>query len=477
VVKAKSKVIVSVADGVGGMVPVEDRRFQKAWPISLEASASQAENWLTYLAAEAERWSWSWSGIEQLEAGENSGSVTLRDAQTGRAQVELIWSRERNGSLKVSAGCSQPSDTSLDAIRAFLQRVNADSSAAVIQSFFRVWHLRYTGLPWKGELWLGADLVLSAPSQQYEGALTGPRVIIVNCVVKAISETHATELFAITQRELAVFLSTVAGKYFDVSPNGGHTWTWAQGTDGKIDCEVKNLGYWETSFPSSMPTKGTLHDVPLEPIQRPDFEPRGIDGSTEELCLPADVVALWEKFEKLPPSKRRQFIEVGSLWQAALSVWAQYETMRFSLMVAACEALKPADSQFREHNIYDVVEALLGQPRVEQLRKLRFKPQDVRSAFLHTGALHGSEFVRHSFASGFKDPSFDEAGKLIALTTQAAIIAWLASDGEVTLPRVKRQPKWRRWTKRNGPILALAALGVGVILGFGLAQMMPHRRH
>jgi len=40
-------------------------------------------------------------------------------------------------------------------------------------------------------------------------------------------------------------------------------------------------------------------------------------------------------------------------------------------MVAACEALKPADSQFREHNIYHVVEALLGQARVSASQATR----------------------------------------------------------------------------------------------------------
>ena len=474
-VKAKSKVVVSVADGVGGMARVEDRRFQKAWPIAFEVSAPEAENWLTYLSAESERSNWSSSGIEQIEAAENSGSMTLRDRQTGRPQVEIVWSRARNRSLKISAGCTQPSDTSLDEVRTFLDRVNANSSAGRTEPFFRVWHLCYEGLSWKGEIWLDGDLVLSAPSRQYEDAIAGPRVVIVNSVIPAISGTHATALFNVKQRELAVFLSVVTGKHFDVSPNGGHAWTWASGNDGKIDCEVRNLGYWETKFPNSMPSKGSLHDVPLEPVQRPDFELRGIDGSTLELRLPADIVALWQKFQGLSPSKRRQFLEVGSLWQAALSVWAKYDTLRFSLMVAACEALKPADSQFREHNIYHVVEALLGRPRVELLRKLQFNPQDVRSAFLHTGALQGSEFVRHSFASSFKDPSFDDAGWMIAQTTQASIIAWLASDGEVTFPRIQRQPEWRRWIKRNGVALALAGLGVGVIAGLGLAQVLLPR--
>ncbi len=39
-----------VADGRGGMVPVQDRRFEAGdWPIRFEVSKAQADTWLRYL--------------------------------------------------------------------------------------------------------------------------------------------------------------------------------------------------------------------------------------------------------------------------------------------------------------------------------------------------------------------------------------------------------------------------------------------
>jgi hypothetical protein len=78
---------------------------------------------------------------------------------------------------------------------------------------------------------------------------------------------------------------------------------------------------------------------------------------------------LWQAFAGLSPDRRRQFLRVGSMWQLALSLGHEYQTARFAWMVAACEVLKPADSQFRDNNIYHVVEALLGKPTAELLQE------------------------------------------------------------------------------------------------------------
>lgn len=468
--KAKSKVSVFVGDGAGGMVPVEDRRFQQAWPISFEVPLPEVENWLVYLSEEGQRMGWSSSAMEQLEPRENSGSVTFRDS-TGRAQVDVAWERMRDKPMKVRVGCSKGSEVLPAALTEFVHRVRADSSARVTRSFFRAWHLTYGGLPWKGELWLATGLRLAAPSKQYERALFGPRVVVVAAEFQAISDSHASSFFAVMQRELAVFLSVVAGKHFEVSRNGESGWTWIQGADGEMISDVRSLGYWESQLPRDMPVKGALPNVPLEPTVRPEFERGGLDEDSRELSMPADIVALWDKFDKLPLEKRRQFLQVASMWHAALSVWAQHETMRFALMVAACEALKPPDSRFKEHNIYHVVEALLGKPRVDALKKLQFSPQDVRSAYLHTGLLRGSEFVRHSFESSFKDPSFDQAGDLIFMTTKAAIVAWLEKDGEAEFARAKRPPIWRTWARRKNLVPGMVVLAIGAAAGFALSRI------
>ena len=89
--KAKSKAVVMVADGVGGLVQVEDRRFVAAsWPITFDVPTEQADNWLTYLTAECEKRGWSSGGISQMEAKENSGSITFND-RTGQPQLEVVW--------------------------------------------------------------------------------------------------------------------------------------------------------------------------------------------------------------------------------------------------------------------------------------------------------------------------------------------------------------------------------------------------
>jgi hypothetical protein len=131
-----------------------------------------------------------------------------------------------------------------------------------------------------------------------------------------------------------------------------------------------------------MPTKGRSQPVPLKAIQRPDFSLRGIDGTEAELHLPEDIVDLWQAFTRLPLDRRRQFLQVGSMWQLALSLGHEYQTARFAWMVAACEVLKPQDPLFRDHNIYHVVDALLGKPKADLLQEQWFRPQDVRNAHL-----------------------------------------------------------------------------------------------
>jgi RND family efflux transporter MFP subunit len=84
--------------------------------------------------------------------------------------------------------------------------------------------------------------------------------------------------------------------------------------------------------------------------------------------LPADTVALWQTVLGLAPDVRQQFLEVASMWQLSLMLHHEYQTASFAFMVASCEALKPRDRQFRDHNVYHVVEALLGKPAAKRRR-------------------------------------------------------------------------------------------------------------
>jgi hypothetical protein len=67
-----------VADGVGALLEVVDRRFDRGeWQISFQVPSAEAENWLHHLEFEGERRGWSSAGRSQLQSRENSGSLML----------------------------------------------------------------------------------------------------------------------------------------------------------------------------------------------------------------------------------------------------------------------------------------------------------------------------------------------------------------------------------------------------------------
>jgi len=164
VVRAKSKTTMMAPDGVGGLAVIHDRRFEKDWVVTLEVSKEEADQWLVYLSAEGERQGWSSSSIGQLDGRENSGSITFRSIAMGGEQADFAWFRTRGDTLEVRAKPAKGSALSVDDLKALIQKVSDASLANETQPFFRAWHLRYDGLPWKGEVWLTDKLRLSAPS-------------------------------------------------------------------------------------------------------------------------------------------------------------------------------------------------------------------------------------------------------------------------------------------------------------------------
>jgi hypothetical protein len=79
--RKKSSAQIHVADGTGGMRRVDDLRFEAGeWPIQLIVSAEEAENWMAHVDAEAEERGWFPSSISQLEATENSGTLSVHTA-------------------------------------------------------------------------------------------------------------------------------------------------------------------------------------------------------------------------------------------------------------------------------------------------------------------------------------------------------------------------------------------------------------
>ena len=459
-----------VANGTGGMTQVQDRRFEAGdWPIHFDVPKEEADTWLQYLAAECKKRGWSCSSFGQLDAKENSGTVTVNAGAAG--QLAVVWERKRGGPIKVKARSGGAPEFPLARARELIERVNDGSRSAAKEQFLQHWHLCYTGLPWCGELWLGDSIRLYRPSKQYSEALHGPRIILVDAQISGIDLVSAKFAFKVRLRELSVFLSVVMGREVGVSPNGGCVWTWTSDAQGQGECDTRNLGYWEKEFPNEMPARGQVPPVPLYAVHRTDSPLPGVDGGQTELQLPADVLDLWQAFSQLPLERRRQFLQVGSMWQLALSIGHEYETTRFALMVAACEALKPKGRQFWRHNVDDVVGELLG-PSIGGLLREQLRPQDVRNAHLHSGEFRGDEFVQHMMMSSFEDPTFGMAGRELWQITQATIIEWLRRGGTFTMPPRKRRKSWRRWVKKHAMPLLLAFTTLGIVVGLVLGWLI-----
>ena len=93
-----------VVDGDGGMAKVQDRRFETGvWSIRFEVPKEQADTWFCYFNAECGRRGWSSSGIGQLEARENSGSITVSSGGPGSPQLAVVWDRKRDGPINIRA--------------------------------------------------------------------------------------------------------------------------------------------------------------------------------------------------------------------------------------------------------------------------------------------------------------------------------------------------------------------------------------
>jgi hypothetical protein len=219
--------------------------------------------------------------------------------------------------------------------------------------------------------------------------------------------------------------------------------------------------------------------MPLRPVTRPDFSHRG-DGSATEISLPQDAADLWAAYRALTADKREQFLQAAAKWQEALT-WHERSTLSFALMVVACEALKPADRRFKQHNIYDVVAALLGDATAQRLREHWFRPQDVRHAHLHRGEFRGSEFVLSAIMSSYQDPTFGQAWRALAPITREAIIEWLRRGGTFTMPpiegrRMRRQGISTRLRRLAEKTRQIGAIVIGKVRDWRRPQRAPPAR-
>jgi hypothetical protein len=469
--KAKSKAIVMVADG---MTPIQDRRFEnlREWR-TFTVPKEQADSWLQYLSAESKRRGWGCSSFGQMESKENSGSITVSKGGPDQPQFAIVWERKRGGPIKVRYRSTGAPDFPLTDAEALFERVNELCRGGIKERVYCWGQLVYEGLPWRGELWLGDALRLGPPARQDETCLLAPRVILIDAQVEGIDLSDALSRFRVVLRELSVFLSLVMRTQICVPPDSRREWTYTVTQSGNVECDVRSVGYREPNRPAAMPTPGQTAAMPLVPVPRPYFSPLDISIATgnDQQRLPADIVELWKAFQGLPPELRKQFLQVGSMWQAALSLGNEYQTTRFAWMVAACEALKPTAPEFKDHNADNVVESLLGKPIADLFQGQQLRARDVRNAHFHTGEFCGSEFVPHAMMSSFQDPTFDHACGALARIASAAMIEWLQRGGRFTMPpRNKPRRSWRRWVREHAllglPIVGAVGLALGWLLRF-----------
>jgi hypothetical protein len=206
--KAKSKSTILIADGSGGMHQVQDRRFDATtdWPVRFEVPSEQADTWRRYFSAECERRGWSSGGIGQVEARENSGSMTVNAGDKDKPQLAVVWERKRDGPMTVRARSAGEPELPLAEVQALFDQVNEKCRSGAKKRLYTRGVLEYDGLPWRGEFWLDDTLRLGPPSRQDETALLGPRVILVDALVDCVSRSESPWVFDKQVRELSTFL-------------------------------------------------------------------------------------------------------------------------------------------------------------------------------------------------------------------------------------------------------------------------------
>lgn len=136
--KAKSKAIIMTADGTGGMVPIRDRRFEGGdWPIAFDVPKEQADTWLQYFSAECGRRGWNCASLGQLEARQNSGSISVNTDVSGQSPLAVVWERKRSGPIKVRArSVGAPKFPLVEAQKLF-EEVNERCRAGATERFYR----------------------------------------------------------------------------------------------------------------------------------------------------------------------------------------------------------------------------------------------------------------------------------------------------------------------------------------------------
>ncbi len=435
--RQKPSTQIQVADGAGGMRPVDDLRFEGGeWPIEIVVPAKDAQAWMAHLGAEVEERGWSSSGISQLDSAENSGTLSVHAARGPTPPtLNIVWERPRGGALKVRARPSGAPTLSLEVAREFIAAVDTRQRANRTMTVHCRRLLSYEGLPWRGELWLDPDHRLGPPSKHPTDALLGPQTIIVDAMIEGIGKRGVSADFEKRLYEIRVFLSVVLGLDAVLS-KWERGWVCEMEEPFRVkDCKLGWVGYVETNETAGFPSVGSARPIEKREASRPGLGPRGISGDMHERWVPADIEDLWRRFVTLPISKQDHFLRAGNAHLIAQSMWPDQRTAYAAFLVVACEALKPTGKRYDRLNLYDVVASLLNSDEAERLRKHSAPPQQVRSKHLHRGELVAGELVPMLIGDYFADPSFQEMLRELARVCRTCLIEWLRCGGEYKLVR------------------------------------------
>jgi hypothetical protein len=427
---------IYVADGVGGMRPVNDLRFDTgSWSIQLAISPKDAESWFAHLYAEINERGWQSSGISQLDATENSGSLSVYKA--AERALDIVWEKARSKKLVVRVRPADDLPSTLRLTEEFIASVKERHRVNKQARAHRRSILSYYGLPWRGELWLDDELRLGPPSK-YPTALLGPQALIVDAMVEGIGNRGIHENFSKLLKNVRIFAATIIDVQL-AQPKSEQQWVTETDETGHIShCKLAQIGYHEASSNLGFPMKGSAKPVERRDVQRPGLGPVGIWSDMHERWVPSDVESLWQSFKALKPEKQDQFLRAGNAYMTAYSMSPEQRTAYGAFLVVACETLKPSGRRFARLNIYDVVASLLGESEATALRKLTLHPQKVRSEHFHRGKLLAGELMPIVIFDAFADPSFDEMLGHLYRVTRLCLIEWLRVGGSYRIVRFPR---------------------------------------
>jgi hypothetical protein len=255
--------------------------------------------------------------------------------------------------------------------------------------------------------------------------------------VHAATDRHARELIDSKTWEIGIFLTALLG--YLVQPNLPMQWAVASklGVGLASDFESVQLGYSERHYSGTMPPRGTAPPVRLIRVDWSKLRPWLAYAGNSERSVPQEIVQLWSALQSVQHSVRKQFLETGDQFQAALATRRYgHPTAAASLFVAVCESLKPAGRPTNKRaqasaDPCDVVGSLLG----EEVAGLTPHPDGMRDAHLHTAKTYGDELTRRPMFSTYQDPSFIETADILHAIAQWALIRWLELGGVYNLKK------------------------------------------